>query len=467
MLRRFLPLLNVVLVAVLAAGATAFADEDKPASKPEDALQHSIVTALPIFADIATYRQRLADHGVQYSFTYIGDGQANVTGGVRRGAIYTGRLETVLDIDLEKFAGLQGAAVHFNTFAIHGRGLSRYNLLNIMTASDIEALSTVRLSEAWFEQKLGDKVLVRAGQLAADTEFLTSKNAGLFINGTFGWPAITGVNLPSGGPAFPFATPGARIKIVPTDNITLLAAVFNGDPAGPGPNDPQERNRYGVNFRLRDPPLVMAEAQYKYGSVKDGWLLPGTIKVGAWEHFGRFDDLRLSAEGISTADPASSGNPLRRRGNDGVYGVIDQMIYHLPGEDEEKGVGVFMRAAGSPADRNLVSFYVDAGVNFNGMIPGRPDDSFGFAGAYARISPTASLVDREIAFATGIARPIRDYEALIELTYQAQIMTGWSVQPNFQYIFHPGGSIADPNEATGTHRIRDAAVFGLRSTIKF
>jgi porin len=143
------------------------------------------------------------------------------------------------------------------------------------------------------------------------------------------------------------------------------------------------------------------------------------------------------------------------------------MIYHLPGEDEEKGVGVFMRASGSPADRNLISFYVDAGVNFNGIIPGRPDDSFGFAAAYARISPAAALLDRELALQGGVASPIRDYEALIELTYQAQIMTGWSIQPNFQYIFHPGGSIADPNDATGTHRIRDAAVFGLRSTIKF
>jgi hypothetical protein len=49
-------------------------------------------------------------------------------------------------------AGRAGA-VHFNTFAIHGRGLSRYNLNNILTASDIEALSTVRLSELWYEHQ--------------------------------------------------------------------------------------------------------------------------------------------------------------------------------------------------------------------------------------------------------------------------------------------------------------------------
>jgi porin len=186
----------------------ARADEEK-----KDELPPSIVTALPIFADIATFRQQLYEQrGIQYQFTYIGDGQANLSGGVRRGAIYTGRLETVFEADLGKLVGWEGGAVHFYTFAIHGRGLSRYNLNNILTASDIEALSTYRLSELWYEHRFFDKIYIRAGQLAADQEFLTSKLAGLFINGTFGWPGITGVDLPSGGPAFPFAAPGARLK---------------------------------------------------------------------------------------------------------------------------------------------------------------------------------------------------------------------------------------------------------------
>ena len=33
----------------------------------------------------------------------------------------------------------------------------------------------------------------------------------------------------------------------------MLGAVFDGDLAGPGPDDPQLRNRYGVNFRINDP----------------------------------------------------------------------------------------------------------------------------------------------------------------------------------------------------------------------
>jgi porin len=62
--------------------------------------------------------------------------------------------------------------------------------------------------------------------------------------------------------------------------------------------------------------------------------------------------------------------------------------------------------------------------------------------------------------------PLRNYELVVELTYQAQIVSGWTVQPDFQYIFHPGGGTIDPvNPFVG--RIPDAAVFGVRTQISF
>ena len=99
--------------------------------------------------------------------------------------------------------------------------------------------------------------------------------------------------------------------------------------------------------------------------------------------------------------------------------------------------------------------------------PGRPNDSFGIAAAYAHISPNASLLDQEKAFFAGVPSPIRKYEALIEATYQWEIMTGWTMQPDFQYIFRPGGGIPDPNDPAGIRRIGNATVLGWRSTIKF
>jgi porin len=38
-----------------------------------------------------------------------------------------------------------------------------------------------------------------------------------------------------------------------------LGGIFDGDQAGPGPDDPQLRDQYGVNFRVNDPPLLLGQ----------------------------------------------------------------------------------------------------------------------------------------------------------------------------------------------------------------
>jgi porin len=77
-----------------------------------------------------------------------------------------------------------------------------------------------------------------------------------------------------------------------------------------------------------------------------------------------------------------------------------------------------------------------------------------------------SSLDADTAFFEKTHLPIRDYELAVELTYEAKIMPGFYIKPDFQYIFHPGYGVVDHvNPAAG--RIPDAAVFGLRTIIKF
>lgn len=428
----------------------------------------SIQTSLGAYGDPGGYRAFLAGRGITYNLTYIGETLGVASGGQRRGAIYEGRLDAQLDIDLEKLAGLSGLSVHTNAYQIHGHGLSRYDLGNLFVTSGIEALSSTRLYELWLEQTLLDnKVAVRAGQLAADTEFLVSQYAGLFVNSTFGWPAIAAANLPSGGPAYPLATPGIRVKIAPAPRFSAMLGVFDGDPAGPGPagpgpGDPQRNDRGGVEFRARDPAFVIGEAALGYGA-KD--TLSGTVKFGGWTHLGRFASPRVDAFGGSLADPSGSGIARRFRGDHGLYGVIDQLLYRVPGT-EDGGLGVFARVSGSPGDRNLVDVYVDAGLTYKGLIPGRPNDTFGVSASYARISDSYRGLDRDTVLFTGTPSPIRSSEAMVEVTYQAQIVPGWTVQPDFQYIVRPGGGVVNPRSPVMAPE-KDAAVVGLRTTIRY
>jgi porin len=410
-------------------------------------------------------RDRLADAGYQFSLTYIGEGLANVTGGMRTGAIYTGRLDLGTTIDLEKVMGWTGATFHANMFQIHGDGLSRSYIGNLMLVSGVEALPVTRLYELWIEQKLADgSIAIRVGQQASDIEFIDSTYDDLFVNSALGWPGITGLNLLSGGPSPPLAVPGIRVKAELSDRITAYFALFDGDAAPPGPEDPQIKNRNGLLFRINDPPWWIGQLKYRFEVGES--RLPAMLTGGGWYHMGSFDDPRFSLEGGSLADPNSSGIPGTLRRNQGLFMVYEQLLSRAaPASD--KGIAFFMRASVSPSDRNLVSAYVDGGFLFTGFSASRPNDRFGVAATYARISDRARQFDRDVQIFTGTPYPVRDYEAVLEVTYQAEIRPGLLIQPVFQYIAHPGGGAADPNDPTQTRRIRDAVMLGVRTTVSY
>ena len=299
-------------------------------------------------------------------------------------------------------------------------------------------MPATRLSELWLEQKFPDgKVALRAGQLAVDAEFFYSETSTLFLQSD--WATIAALNLPSGGAAYPLSTPGARLRIDPIKDVAVLLEVLNGDPAGPGPGDEQLRNRHGLNFRVQDPPFFIGELQIRRNQGKEDTGLATTLKVGAWGHVGQFNDQRLANDGTLLADPLGSGVALRHRGNSGVYAVIDQQIYRPAGAGAESGITVYSRLSASPSDRNPISAYLDGGIVFAGMVPQRPGDKFGAGFMYARYSDSLRAFDRDQIVLTGIPGVVRDYEANLELTYQAQIVPGWTVQPVVTRVWHPSG----------------------------
>ena len=169
-----------------------------------------------------------------YGLEYTNDLLSNVRGGLRTGTIDQGKLHGILTVDFGKLAGWNGLSGFVNFFQIHNTGRIRRDYVGgINTIAAIEAVPTTRLSEVWLEQKFAnDKASLRVGQLAADAEFFYSELSTMFLQSD--WPTIAALNLPSGGAAYPLSTPGARLKVEPVDNVALLLAVLNGDPAGPG-----------------------------------------------------------------------------------------------------------------------------------------------------------------------------------------------------------------------------------------
>ena len=193
--------------------------------------------------------------------------------------------------------------------------------------------------------------------------------------------------------------------------------------------------------------------------------LPGTYKLGFWYDTAPFPDQQFDNTGLSLADPASTGIALMRRNNFSIYGVADQMIWR-PSEDSPRSVSVFARVMGAPGDRNLINFSVNAGITLKAPFEGRDDDTVGIGFGIAQVSGGArrrSTVPSASSPAPSI--PVRSTETFIEVTYQFAVTPWWQVQPDFQYVFNPGGGIPNPNNPT--QRIGNEAIFGLRSTMTF
>lgn len=445
--------------------ATPEQRQAEPGSETPEAEGEGLFERANLLGDPGGVRGRLEARGITLSLSETGEVLGNPTGGRRRTVVYAGLTRLGLQIDTEKAFGLPGGTFKATGLQIHGRGLSLNGLGgNLHTVSNLEASNRgTLLGELWYEQAVLDgKLTVRAGQLLADQEFLTSQYAGLFINATFGWPTYTANTLPGGGPAYPFGALGVRVRAQPAEGWTVLAGAFNGDPSGPERADGRPGNPSGTAFRLGDGVFAIAEVQYAPAGGDEATGLPGTYKLGGWYHSGRFDDPRRGANGRLLSDPLGDGRAVTRRGNWSVYAVADQLVWREAGT-KDQGVGVFARVMGGPGDRNLLDFYADAGVTYKGLVPGRVDDTLGVAVAVARFSDAAAKADGDAVFA-GSPRPVRRGETVLELTYQASIAPWWQVQPVAQYIFRPSGE-ADPRRPG--RRLRDALVLGVRANVTF
>jgi len=438
-----------------------------PAGGPIAAQEKGLFERETLTGDWGGVRKQLRDAGIEPEANDISETLSNPTGGIRQLTIYQGLLTVSLNLDLEKIANWPGASFYVDGYQISGRGLSRSAIGNLLAVSTIEALASTRLHDLWVQQGFLDgQASFRVGQIALDDEFYISQYSEIFVNSTFGCPDTFSNDLPSGGPCYPFAVPGARFRVAPTSDLTLSAAVFNGSPAPAGPGDPQVRNSSGTNFLIGEGGFMpIAELAYSFDEEPISSLRLSDVKLGAWYHTSTFPDQRRDSSRRSLADPASTGIPAMHGSNFGAYLVVDKMLWRRP-DTATQGLAAFLRLGYAPPDRNLFSFEVDAGLTFKGLFPNRELDVLGVGAAFGRVG-YARRLDRDQVLLTGIARPIRDYEAVLELTYQARISPWWTLQPDLQLIAHPAGHVAPPLPASQSRAIPNALVVGLRSSITF
>jgi porin len=435
-------------------------------------------------------RRTLCQHGVQISASYASEVFGIASGGLKRGAVYDGLIYLALDADFEKLAGWSGTTFHASGYYPHGDSGSIKYAGDLGIFSNIDFYDSYRLFELWLDQSfLHGKLSLRAGQLAFDSEFDISDYSALLINSSFGTANAISGNLPV--PSYAIAGLGARVKVQPVDWFYAQAAIYDGNSApavlgDPSPNAAatNEFNHYGTHWALRrdEGALIAAEIGVQFNRPKPDPLwcespaeadgqslsngkatkavtaprgLASAYKFGFACHTDRFIDIRdsqLARLGSSLAPAQARG----ARGDYTIYLIADQEIWREAGSDTD-GVGVFARAAVAPAGRNFFAWSGEIGAVYSGLLRDDGRDQFGLGFAWMDISSrvAAATHDANVADGTAFAKP--DYEAIVELTYKFQITKWWNVQPDLQWIIHPGGS----------HEHDDALILGLRTQITF
>jgi len=391
--------------------------------------------------ELGGFRTRAADKGITFSTQYIAEIWGNPVGGVSSGTVYTGLMTLEGKIDLQKLLGWRGASFSTRWYWLSGQDISAEYVGNIFTVSNTSGFPTVRMNELWFQQSfLSDRISIRVGQLGADSEFYVSTQALVFLNAALSWSPTLFTNTPNGGPVYPMSAPAIQLALTPVNWLNYHGAIFQGNPFA------QNVNRHGFRWDLSSSNgyFSLHELSFRLNQGSGSGSLPGTFKIGGW-----FD---------TAPDPNdSSTQPWTY----GFYFVADQMLYRVttaPVTDNKnqqaaaasptnKGLGMFTHVGLTPQNSSFINFYIDGGLTYKGLIPTRDNDILGVAVGYGHLS-------RNALNNVGISNP--GYEMVLETTYQIELATWLSLQPDLQYIIHPSGT-----------NIPDALVLGARTTLSF
>jgi carbohydrate-selective porin OprB len=252
------------------------------------------------------------------------------------------------------------------------------------------------------------RLLFAAGRIAPNAQFATLPVLGNYVNGSFN--ANVG-NMHINDPAFIGPPPGVEWGsqiVYKIDTLEFSAGVFNNNlPSARGLN-------YGAHFALQNGnkgALIMGQITYlkQQGQLDNG--LAGEYTVGA-VHDGNW--------------VKNLAGPNQLNGLSGLYALGQQMIWRPRGRKETKvGLTVWGELGYSGQnDRNTMPIFSGAGAAYQGLMPGRSQDSLVIGwiyGGFSRYLPGQSA------------------QQVFELNYQWNVKRGLVVVPDFQRVVKPSG----------------------------
>jgi porin len=361
-----------------------------------------------------------SEPGLSLAAVYTGESWHALSGGVARGSAYVDNLDLQLKLDGGGH-GLPGYSAYLYVLYNNGAEFAAPLVGNLQGISNIEAVPSTRLYEAWVEVPVFGAGSLRGGLYNLNSEFDVNEVGALFLGPSHGIGtefAHTGLGGPS---IFPVTSLALRYKHE-VAGWRMQGVLLDGVPGDV--NDPR---RTYVRVGRSDGALYVAEVGRALGRVQ------GTL--GAWHYTTVMPDL-LDVDG--------NGDPVQRHGSSGAYVMASGALWSDEGSGRD--LAAFVRYGQADEHVYQTGSYLGFGIASTGPIASRPKDRLGIAVAMAMNG------NRFRTAAAAAGAPVDNAETDFELSYRMILGEHLLVQPDLHYILNPG------TDAT----LANAWAFGLR-----
>lgn len=286
-----------------------------------------------------------------FTAVYTGESLNNVAGGIARGSVYVDNLDLQAKFHGRPW-GLPGVTAYIYFLYNNGAEFAAPYTGSLQGISNIEAVPSTRLYEAWLELPAPGGGTLRGGLYNLNTEFDSNEVGALFIAPEHGIGtefAHTGLAGPS---IFPVTSLALRY-MRESGPWRLQAAILDAVPG-----DPLDSRRTYIH--LGDGALLVGEIGHTGDALK--------LAFGTWHYTTTLPDLLATSP---------DGEPLQHKGNGGAYALASHSFW----SEAESGrdVSAFVRYGIADSRVYQTSDYLGLGVVAKGVLPGRPKDNLGLS----------------------------------------------------------------------------------------
>lgn len=320
-----------------------------------------LMTRSAVTGDWGGLRSSMAENGFTFSGNATEFYPGVVHGGTQNGFRYGGHNDYLVNVDLDKAAGLQGSFLKLRAEHHYGNNVNQQTgaILPATLASGLPVVDSERLylTNVVFTQFFSESFGVYFGKLDTldgdKNAFAHGRGKTQFLSGPMALnPAMLRV--------VPYSTLGAGALLMLGPESVISVGILN-------PTDTS--NRSGLSELFRDGAVITAEGRFEtefFG--KPGHQLLG----GAWSSK---DYVNLQQDPRILFPPL--GIPIARQsGSWAAYYNFDQYLVADPG-DPSRGCGVFGRFGISDGNPNPVAWFLSFGLGGNSRIRGHEADTWG------------------------------------------------------------------------------------------